>query len=117
MQRRADERLRSTGELASDPMSAHPSIQHEIAQLRHEERLVRAALVHAHPNPADDVRTRVTGGIEKLFVTVRAHLGARPGFAAIRGPQLLSRLPSTTRTTSRLEGPEGPSSLPGARRQ
>jgi len=71
-------------------MSTHHSTQHEIAQLRHEERFVRAALVHAHPNPADDVRARAAGGLEKLFVTVRAHLGARRGFAAVRGPQLLS---------------------------
>jgi hypothetical protein len=71
-------------------MSTHHSTQHEIARLRHEERLVRAALVHAHPNPADDVRARAAGGLEKLFVTVRAHLGARRGFAAVRGPQLLS---------------------------
>jgi hypothetical protein len=51
---------------------------------------VRAALVHAHPNPADDARARANVGLEKLFGTVRAHLGARRGFAAIRGPQLLS---------------------------
>jgi hypothetical protein len=72
-------------------MSTHHSTQHEVARLRHEERLVRAALVHAHPNPADDVRPRANvGGLEKLFVTVRAHVGARRGFAAVRGPQLLS---------------------------
>jgi hypothetical protein len=52
---------------------------------------VRAALVHAHPNPADDARARANvGGLEKLFGTVRAYLGARHGFAAVRGPQLLS---------------------------
>jgi len=91
MQRRADERPRSTAELASDSMSAHSSTQPEIASLRHEERLVRAALVHARPNPADDARVRANArGLEKLFGTVRAHLGARRGFAATRGPQLLS---------------------------
>jgi hypothetical protein len=72
-------------------MSTHHSTQHEIARLRHEERLVRAALVPAHPNPADDARARAyAGGLEKLLGTVRAQLGARRGFAAIRGPQLLS---------------------------
>ena len=72
-------------------MSTHHSTQHEIARLRHEERLVRAALVHAHPNPADDARARVNvGDLERLFGKVRAQLGTRRGFAAIRRPQLLS---------------------------
>jgi hypothetical protein len=72
-------------------MSTHPSTQHEIAQLRHEERLVRAALVHAHPKPADGARARENvGGLEMLFGRVRAHLGARRGIAAFGAPQLLS---------------------------
>jgi hypothetical protein len=71
-------------------MSTHPSTQHGIAQLRHEERLVRAALVHAHPKPADDARARENAGLETLLGKVRAHLGARRGVVAIRGPQLLS---------------------------
>jgi hypothetical protein len=72
-------------------MSTHPSTQHGTAQLRHEERLVRAALVHAHPKPADDARARENvSPLEMLFGTVRAHLGARRGVAAIRVPQLLS---------------------------
>jgi hypothetical protein len=49
-------------------MTTPPSTQDEIAQLRHEERLVRAVLVGA----------------------ARAHLGARCGVAAIRVPRLLS---------------------------
>jgi len=72
-------------------MSTHPSTQHEIAQLRHEERLVRAALVNAHPKPADGVRTRRhVRGLERLFGTVRAHLGAQRGKAAIRAPRAMS---------------------------
>jgi hypothetical protein len=52
---------------------------------------VRAALVHAHPKPADDARARENvSPLEMLFGTVRAHLGARRGVAAIRVPQLLS---------------------------
>jgi hypothetical protein len=58
-------------------MSTHHSTQHEIAQ-----PATRGA---ARPRCAG-----ATGGLEKLFVTVRAHLGARRGFAAVRGPQLLS---------------------------
>jgi hypothetical protein len=49
-------------------MSAHPSMQDEMAQLRHEERLVRAAPVG----------------------TVSAHLGVRRGVSAARVPRLLS---------------------------
>jgi hypothetical protein len=72
-------------------MSTHPSTQHEIAQLRHEERLVRAALMHAHPKPVDDARApENVGRLERLLETVRAQLGARRGIAATRGPQLLS---------------------------
>ena len=73
-------------------MSAHPSTHHEIAQLRHEERLVRAALANAQPLPADGLRARrrSPGGIERLVGAVQAQLGARRRGAAIRVPQLLS---------------------------
>ncbi len=72
-------------------MSAHPSTHHEIARLRHEERLVRAALVNAHPHSPDGVRGRRNpGGLERLVEAVRAHLGARRGGAAIRVPRFLS---------------------------
>ena len=72
-------------------MSAHPSTHHEIAQLRHEERLVRAALANAHPIPADGVRARRSPvGLDRLLGAVQAHLGARRGGAAIRVPQFLS---------------------------
>ena len=72
-------------------MSAHPSTHHEIAQLRHEERLVRAALANAHPHPAVGLRARRSpGGLDRLLGAVQAHLGARRGGAAIRVPQFLS---------------------------
>ena len=50
------------GRLLSDAMSTHPSTQDEIARLRHEERLVRAAPVG----------------------TVSAHLSVRRGTSAVR---------------------------------
>jgi hypothetical protein len=72
-------------------MSTHPSTQHEIAQLRHEERLVRAALAHAHSKPADSAHVGGNvDGLSRLFGTVRAHFGARRGVTAIRVPRLLS---------------------------
>jgi hypothetical protein len=72
-------------------MSTHPSTQSEIAQLRHEERLVRAALAHAHRTPADGARAREhVGGLATLFGRVRAHLGARRGVTTIRVLRLLS---------------------------
>jgi hypothetical protein len=65
-------------------MSTHPSIHYEIASLRHEERLVRAALAHAH-RPAEGARAgENVGGLERLFGTVRARLGAQRGVTAIR---------------------------------
>ncbi len=65
-------------------MSIHPSTHDEIARLRHEERLVRAALAHAH-RPADGARVgENVGGLERLFGTVRARLGAPRGVTAIR---------------------------------
>jgi hypothetical protein len=72
-------------------MSTHASIQHEIAQLRHEERLVRAALAHAHRTPADGARARAhVGGLDRLVGRVRVQLGAWRGVATIRVPRLLS---------------------------
>jgi hypothetical protein len=65
-------------------MSTHPSTHGEIARLRHEERLVRAALAHAHL-PADGARAGETvGGLERLFGTVRARLGTQRGLTALR---------------------------------
>jgi hypothetical protein len=72
-------------------MSAHPSTHHEIARLRHEERLVRAALVNAHPHPAGGVHDRRRlGGLDGLLGAVQTHLGTRQRGAAIRVPRLLS---------------------------
>ena len=70
-------------------MSTHPSTHHEIALLRHEERLVRAALANAHPRPADGVRSRrYVRGLDRLLGAVRAQRGALRGEAAIRMPRL-----------------------------
>jgi hypothetical protein len=72
-------------------MSAHPSNHHEIARLRHEERLVRAALVNAHPHPAGGVHDRRDlAGLARLLGAVQAHLGTRRAGAAIRVPRFLS---------------------------
>jgi hypothetical protein len=72
-------------------MSTHPLTDHEIAHLRHEERLVRAALANAHPTSADGVRAhRNVRRLERLFGAVRAYVGAHRGGAAIRAPRLLS---------------------------
>jgi hypothetical protein len=72
-------------------MSAHPSTHHEIARLRHEERLVRAGLTHAHQIPADGVRARRSAGVlERWIGAARAQLGAQRGGAAVRAPRLLS---------------------------
>jgi len=65
-------------------MSTHPSTHHEIARLRHEERLVRAALAHAH-RPADGARAgENVGGFERLLGTVQARLDAQRGVTVIR---------------------------------
>jgi hypothetical protein len=72
-------------------MRTHHATQHEIARLRHEERLVRAALAHAHSTPADGAHAgENVGGLSRLFGTVRAHFGARRGVTAIRVPRLVS---------------------------
>ena len=62
-------------------MSTHPSTHHEIAQLRHEERLVRAALA---TRTADMVRSLGSWRLERLLGTVRARLDAQRGVTAIR---------------------------------
>jgi hypothetical protein len=69
-------------------MSTHPSLQDDIARLRHEERLVRAALAHAHREPAAGTRARERAGtVDRMLDAVRAHLGARRGLtAATRAP-------------------------------
>jgi len=65
-------------------------MHHEIAQLRHEERLVRAALAHAHVTPADGARARRNVGGREWFRRVQVQIGAQSGRAAIRVPRFLS---------------------------
>ena len=87
---RVRERRAGESDVASLLVSAHPSSHHEIAQLRHEERLVRAALAHAHRLPADGAEgRRRVGSLERLLGTVRAHLGAPRG-RTVGAPRLQS---------------------------
>jgi len=66
-------------------MSSYPSTQQEIARLRHEERLVRAALAHANPTPAEGARVgENVGDLARLVETVWARLVAWPGMTALR---------------------------------
>jgi hypothetical protein len=68
-------------------MSAHPVAHHEIARLRHEERLVRAALATGHPIPADGAQARRMLVLEWLREWAQVGAWRR---TAIRVPRLLS---------------------------
>ncbi len=72
-------------------MSTHPWAYHEVARLRHEERIVKARAYHTRVADAEPAATSGRRrALDGLFRVPRFRAGLRRGFAVRREARLLS---------------------------